>query len=121
MKEQTTKEELVDVLVKARALVAKGWTKNSYAKTAKGDPVDWDDPKACRFCATGAVYRAVGAYDTRIGMRTFALLDGHPRMKDFDNDIVAFNDSQKTKKPVLQIFDDLIDVLSGVAKCPVIK
>jgi hypothetical protein len=50
---------VVEVLALARAFVAAGWTKNCYAEDAAGQPqFVWAD-EACRFCAIGAVTRAV--------------------------------------------------------------
>lgn len=51
------------VLINARALIVDPthWTTGMLARTADGDPVDWHDHSAARWCAMGAIYRA--AYD----------------------------------------------------------
>lgn len=50
----------VEVLRWARDLIAdpERWCQGALAENAECEPVDYDSPDACRWCALGAVYRA---------------------------------------------------------------
>jgi hypothetical protein len=108
--------KIADVLTEAKRLITKGWTRDIYAADAEGDPIPWDDPKACHFCASGAVYRAIrnltGKTMTAFAdNKVLALLEEHPVVAHYDADIAWFNDKQTNKVPVLQVFDDVIKKL----------
>lgn len=49
-----------EILEEAKALIKpmKNWTQGYYAHDSNGKNVTPDDPKATKFCAIGAVYRA---------------------------------------------------------------
>lgn len=51
--------EFVAKLKKARALIAKGWTQDAYARRRDHHKTDPCSPAACYWCASGAL-RAVG-------------------------------------------------------------
>ena len=53
-------ETALDILRKARELVASGWTTNNYARDAVGSPVNTTDAAAATYCATGSIYAAAG-------------------------------------------------------------
>ena|SRR5438105_11596880 len=48
------------VLINARSLIADRahWTSGKLACAANGRSVDWHDPRAHKWCAMGAIYRA---------------------------------------------------------------
>ena len=54
-----TSEQQELVLKKAKDLVKKGWCTNASALDAIGEPVVPTDPRACRWCLTGAIERAL--------------------------------------------------------------
>jgi hypothetical protein len=49
-----------EVLLAARELVAGGWTKGAFARTARGQSVSFRAKQANCFCLFGAVARAAG-------------------------------------------------------------
>jgi hypothetical protein len=53
-----------EVLLAARELVAGGWTRHSWARDSKGEPVNIQSPDAVSFCVVGAVLRASGDNDS---------------------------------------------------------
>lgn len=62
----------LEVLVTARALVARGWCQGADARTAEGAPVGGRNAAAVQWCAVGAVEAAsAGAIDAR-GRQTHA-------------------------------------------------
>lgn len=86
-------------LRKARALIEHGWTRGSLAKTEHGQQVDSLDPRARRFCAVGALDR-VGGLDCYRHLAS-VLPPGVKKVADF-------NDAQRSKKPVLGLYDRAI-------------
>lgn len=48
------------VLIRARALIANrgSWTKRSFARTAQGRTIAWNDALARKWCAVSAIRRA---------------------------------------------------------------
>jgi len=106
-KEPTT-AQVIDVLQKARGLLHnKGWTQHTMARSAAG-AVTAFDIEATRFCASGAVHRAV--YDafgcSKFGGRLIrAGLDELNRDVPAQ-DIVRWNDAPGRKcGEVLAVFD----------------
>ena len=92
----TTKE----VLVKARTLVEKGWTQGAFAKDDYGYIVKSTDPKACSWCATGAIQAVL---PKNVPFSDYTALLTVP------NGIVLFNDNlNTTKEDVLKVFDKAI-------------
>lgn len=93
----TTKE----VLVKARALVEKGWTKDAYARDSSGDRVPYYDFTACQWCMVGAVD---AADDIRLRFSAKDIL-----RRVIGGQISAFNDAPSTTHAdVLAAFDRAI-------------
>ena len=82
-----------------RELIRQGWTQNAAASAASGREVDVNDPRACRWCAGGAL-QAVGA-----DIPAFAAIkrwSGNPF-------ISGWNDSpRRTQAEVLAVFDEAI-------------
>ena len=50
----------LDVLEKARACIIYGFTKHQYARDHMNRRVSPCDPEACKWCAVGALYHAMG-------------------------------------------------------------
>ena len=50
--------QVTENLKKARTFVAKGWNKKFAAKDKDGNKVAFNDPKAVRWCAIGALLKA---------------------------------------------------------------
>ena len=99
-------KETADILRKARAVIEKpeNWTKGTFARSAKGNPVSAVGRAACAWCAVGAVRRVTG-YDqilfSRVGRALSYASDGPS--------IVTINDSPKaTHADVLALFDRAI-------------
>ena len=53
-----TETDTKTIFLRAAELVEQGWTTTTMARDKGGDPVWWDDARAVRFCAMGAVWRA---------------------------------------------------------------
>src|SRR5690242_7058396 len=58
--------DAVAVLRAARELVQRGWTQGWYARDKTGRAVGWDHPEASCWCASGAIYKAVGVSFTHL-------------------------------------------------------
>lgn len=96
----TTKE----VLIKAKQLVEKGWTRNVLARNAAGEPVFSNSPEACAFCVAGAIEHAQGD-DPDAGMEAFAVM--HDSLGNVS--ITDFNDAATTTHAdILAAFDRAI-------------
>ena len=57
---------IVDILTRAKAIVTHkdNWTQGEYARNARGNQVQSDDPTAVCWCASGAIERAGGNIGT---------------------------------------------------------
>lgn len=82
----------IQILKKVRGVIQKGWTKKRF-----------NDGRG-RYCLIGALNR-VGFGDPP----TRQLLDDIAVAKGFTG-AISFNDAQKTKKPVLALIDEAIEV-----------
>lgn len=98
----------LELLTHARKLIAdeKSWTKGTLARDAFGQEISADDPKACKFCAVGAIERAtcdldaVGQlYAVRVLRDTLGLTTNIPEWND---------DDARTHAEVLAGFDAAI-------------
>lgn len=108
------------VLQTARKLIAKGWTKEAYARTKTGRVVNVNSRAAAKFCALGAISKA--AWKPKnvhygIGGQVMFLLQDvlHLRGESY-NFLGSFNDRQKTKKPVLALFDEALVAFDSYVK-----
>lgn len=99
-----------EVLVQAKELISteEKWTQGAYGRQADGTLISFTDPRACRFCTMGALFRASAedmdgfdganrALSQAIGTRSIG--------------IVAFNDSH-THAEVMAMFDKAIRIAS---------
>lgn len=99
----------------ARELLAKGWTKGSFARNKDNNCTLVDMPDACKWCALGAIYAPVNeSARWRQGqphpLVTAAIreVESTLRQRGCDRDIVRFNDAQTSAEPVLEVFDETI-------------
>lgn len=93
-----------------RLLVEKGWTKGAYGRDVNSLSVGVAEPATC-FCAMGALMSARNRSDT-----SFADLESFTRArrilkaalpKGYDA-IESFNDSKKSVRPILALYDRAI-------------
>lgn len=97
----------LQVLRKARALVAKGWCQGATARGRSGKPVDDESRSAVEFCVVGALWRVAGGdFVPRIRARG--------ALKQVVGDsLISFNDAPGRKKAtVLRAFDRAIAAVS---------
>ncbi len=92
---------VIQVLRRARALVAKGWTRRVWARDSGWRGVDPASKKACQWCADGALHASAptpALYEKAAAALTAVVGGVFP----------PWNDAQKSKKPVLAAFDKAI-------------
>lgn len=95
-----TKAEIVKRFKKARALIVKGWCKGWHATTESGKCVDWDNPKAVKFCPSAACVKAKISMEERMKYLKFPIKFGC---------LTAWNDAKSRKKSqVVAAFDRAI-------------
>lgn len=88
------------LLMNAKLLIQEpeNWIKGAFARSAKGRKVNIQSPKACRFCAYGAMLHldgSVGAYQL---------------LNELTHEgLIAFNDAPDTTHPmIMRLFDKAI-------------
>ena len=95
------------VLTKALELTEKyDWTRGTYARDARGEPVDTWDQDACQFCALGFLGRARFELQEKYGEKLSAekLVEAHVP-EGFSNNIASFNDcGNVTKQDIIDLF-----------------
>jgi hypothetical protein len=91
-------------LKKARALIEAGWTQDTWARDAEGEPVWPESEDAVCFCTRGAV-RAATRWNGPERYAMFELLEG-----EIPSGMIAqWQDSpERTKEEVLDLFDTVI-------------
>ena len=99
----TETDETTAMLIRARSLLERGWCRWTQARDGDGNPLEYDDKRAVRWCANSALLLA--------GMSE--LLTDHPALGRFKAatggiHITLFNDAQETVEPVLAAFDRAI-------------
>ena len=60
-------EQAVKCLEDAKRYVERGWCQDHAAENARGNPCDARHLDACKWCASGAVTRAMGGFVERTG------------------------------------------------------
>ena len=100
-------QETNALLVRARALVARGWCRGALARNLLGWHVRPDSRRAIYWCANGALIAAAvtGSHSGQGHYLAASRLKG--AIPDAEG-IAAFNDRQKTVEPVLAAFDRAI-------------
>lgn len=103
---------IVEILKKARTLLASGWCRNWLAKNKSGVPVDAQNEEAIRFCARGAILKVFGINSTlNMTEDQYNAEEAVVENTKYLN-IVEFNNSCKDKRQVLRAFDSAISFLS---------
>lgn len=95
----------VTVLKRARTLIETGWCRKHCAVTKSGADCYPTDPRAARFCATGAPQAIKSA--PGVLSKALAALDRAARINGYHGTI-TLNDTSKSKKRVLNLYDDAI-------------
>ena len=142
----TVKAKALNILRKARALIAKpeGWTQGAWARDAQGGRVYHDAPEAFCFCPVAAIYRVAGvtgpdasadAPDVMEAVRmvAFELASDDPALEGYDeddlrsalgtNELINMNDIPDTKHhEILAAFDAAISagVIHRQARCRIL-
>jgi hypothetical protein len=93
-----------EVLIQARALVVRGWCRGTLARNWFGRSVSPYPRRAVKWCASGALKAAAMTCSSQDHWLATCRLNGVIP----DDDIVDFNDRQKTVEPVLAAFDQAI-------------
>lgn len=107
-----------EVLLQAKKLVEKGWCQGSPAREADGSAVFSKETTAVKWCAIGALYRAldylkVGMPDTRPSIDYFGMPDTRPsrdycgKVLGIDaNMVLGWNDADgRTQSEVIEMFE----------------
>jgi hypothetical protein len=102
---------VTETLQLARGFIEIGWTKGSTARDRFGAVVAPEDPRACRWCAIGAVSAALHVQRERYPIaKTFDLMQRCRalllRCVHGADTIAGFNDAQERKEPIIQLFKD---------------
>lgn len=105
-----TNAEIIDVLERAKARIQKGWTRHRYRAPS-------GNKDTCGVCAMGAVNWALSG-DPNTSPHTWQVerhLNWALDHTEYTG-IIRFNDAQKSKKPVIALFDRAIAKLKEEAK-----
>lgn len=98
--------QLDRTLARAQEILARGWTRKTFARNAAGKPTTTEDPEAAAFCLSGAVDKAVNeavpvipglrheSIDKRMDLerRVRGALIDELRARGTDEPIAAWND-----------------------------
>jgi hypothetical protein len=110
--EVSTDDEATALLIRARALLERGWCRRTAARNFFGFAVGPYSDRATSWCAGGALDAArLSASDLvlrRARNRLIAAIGGEA--------LATFNDLQKTVEPVLAAFDKAIGLIEIVAE-----
>ncbi len=112
------KKQTLNDVIAARALIADpdGWTRGAYARDRQGQSLATNDPIACQYCASGALFRAT-EYDpmNQTSAARMRVDDAHYQVeKDLTHmGIISFNDDNE-HPAVLAAFDKTIARLRAV-------
>lgn len=97
----------LEILRDARALIAdpKRWTRRAFARDGRSRQVDPQSPRAVRYCATGALFKASGDNEVRDALAALqaVLID-----QGWTVSIEVFNDDYAGHADVLALFDRAI-------------
>lgn len=111
----TEVETIRNILIQARNLVQDGWTQGASARSSLGDnlgEVSMFSPSARRFCATGALGRAVAeeGEDAAAHLAAEAIICGS---LDNKSSVIEWNDTPgRTQADVVALFNKAINQVS---------
>lgn len=107
----SNRSELRRLLTRARTLVRKGWTQGSTSRNKYGHDVRVRNPNAVRFCAVGALSRALGkGGDAELLRDAWHALGTAIRGDSYggrwgESVVIGFNDSPgRTQREVVDTF-----------------
>ncbi len=107
-----TKQAVIEMLIKARALLAQGWCQGSWAKDAANQVVSVRDDKATQWDLLGAIYRVNDYNEEHLDKLFNRLIDKRCTMdKALDglSKMTWWNDKVvKDKSEVLSLIDEAI-------------
>jgi hypothetical protein len=114
-----TEQKIWHTLTHARSLLAAGWTQEVYARNARGEAVALEDPTACQFCLSGALYRCLQAEDPEtqdelvhlsLKRLTRQVLARHSPLADPPQIVsaVTYNDHATSVKEILDLVDEAL-------------
>lgn len=117
--------KLSEIVKNAKKLIEDGWTKGTSARDKYGKEVEYFSPNACQFCAVGAYARIVDENRgpdnnywqiTNNIRQVFEEVLIHDMQFKWPTDVSAtpaFNDSQESVEPVLELYDRVITKLEA--------
>lgn len=108
-------------LMKARALIRKGWIQGAFAADRKGKEVPANSRKACRWCTLGSLCSVDGRNFYVRRMPSMAFFGARKALRlavaeegFVGHDLVLFNEAPGRKKAeVLKVFAAAIRMCSG--------
>lgn len=118
-KEPANTNDILDVLKAARQLIInpENWTKGAAARNIKDEAVRFGMLSACKFCAVGAVQRALLDFtkknqNKQIGIDQvydlFPMSSSNPYQKA--TELIIYNDEIATHDEIIKIFDLAIEM-----------
>ena len=104
-----------DVLIKARTLISHkdNWIQQQYAEDKNGLVRAPRDPRACKFCAIGAIYAVIDdEIKKQNAIKALAQFADRWTSEYEDKIVVAFNDDEETThEEVLEVYNKAIEAL----------
>lgn len=113
--ENTFKENTLKILYRTKELLERGWNKYAFALDDNNWRIRYDDPKACSWCLTGAIWKA----NFELYPEVVSTLQKTPykiifrKMLDIlklDTNLTKWNDQPERKK------EDVIDLINKTIK-----
>lgn len=104
-----------EIISEAIRLIDNGWTQGAFARNANDEIVFVTNPYACKFCAQGALERAV----FNITGKHYYQLDEFLHIKNFldikcKGGLVGFNDTEnRSKEEVIAIFESVKEIYAS--------
>lgn len=105
-------KSVVEILVRARKYVARGWCQKAFAKDSYGNSVQESSSAACRWCAIGAIRQA--CIDLNLDLPAgWPAIDRLLRAAPAE-DLEAWNDQfGQTQQEVIEAFDRAIQQINA--------
>jgi hypothetical protein len=104
---------LKKIVTEARALLAKGWCKGTFARDINGECVYHGFPNAVAFCSLGAIARAQGDanFGRRAGQVPREFYSAFEKVSG-TQDVVWFNDHKcRSQEEIVDVFDKVIALI----------
>jgi hypothetical protein len=111
LKQTSTKNQAATLLEACMTafMIPGTWGRGTEARRSDGVEVEYQNPKACTFCAVGALSAAkkdLGASQEayQLAVKTLDDQAKKHRLGNFHDGIVSFNDARGRKEPVIEVF-----------------